>query len=122
MPPETPFPAPTRPDERARKRRLLSRALAGGPLARAGYTDTLVLSRESAREVLTPSRIELLDRLRAGPVDSVRALAAELGRDKAGVSRDLKRLAELDVVQYEHAGRAKRPQLKHDTVLVEPVA
>lgn len=103
------------------KRRLYRLSLAGGPLSEAGYTDTLVLSPESGREVLTPSRLELLDRLRAGPADSVRALAAELGRDKAGVSRDLARLAELDVVAYEDAGRAKRPRLKHGTVLIEPV-
>lgn len=116
-------PTPGRPQapERAEKRRHLRLALAGGPWAQAGYTDTLVLSRASAREVLTPARIDLLDRLRAGPVDSVRALAAELDRDKAGVSRDLARLAELDVVEYERVGRAKRPRLKHDTVLVEPV-
>lgn len=117
-----PSPVTAEPDERAEKRRLLSRALVAGPLAEAGYTDTLVLSRESAHEVLTASRIELLDRLRMGPVESVRALAAELDRDKAGVSRDLARLAALDVVEYESDGRAKRPRLKHDTVLVEPVA
>jgi predicted transcriptional regulator len=116
----TSLPAGT--EERREKRRLFRLALAGGPLADAGNTDTLVLSRESAREVLSPARIELLDRLRTGPVDSVRSLAAELDRDKAGVSRDLARLAELDVVEYERAGRAKRPRLKHDTVLVEPVA
>lgn len=115
--PSTPW-----PDDRPAKRRLFRLALAGGPLAEAGYTDTLVLSRESARTALTPPRLELLDRLRAGPVESVRALAAELGRDKAGVSRDLAKLAQLDVIEYERAGRAKRPRLKHDTVLVEPVA
>lgn len=119
----TNLPAPrAAPDDRAEKRRLLSRALAGGPLARAGYTDTLVLSRESARVVLTPSRVELIDRLAETDDDSVRALAAALDRDKGGVSRDLARLAELDVVEYERDGRAKRPRLKHDTVLVEPVA
>ena len=106
----------------AEKRRLFLRALAGGPLGRAGATDTLVLSRESARTVLTEPRLAVLDRLRTGPADSVRALAAELGRDKAGVSRDLSLLAALDVVEYEAAGRAKRPRLKHHTVLVEPVA
>lgn len=112
---------PTAPDL-AEKRRLFARALAGGPLARAGASDTLVLSRESGRRVLTASRLVLIDRLRAGPVDSVRALAAELDRDKAGVSRDLALLAELDVIEYDRAGRAKRPRLKHDTVLVQPVA
>lgn len=109
-------------DERVEKRRLLTFALAGGPLAQAGYTDVLFLSRESAREVLTGPRLELLDRLRAEPVDSVRALATELDRDKGGVSRDLAHLAALDIVEYERAGRAKRPRLKHDTVLVEPIA
>lgn len=108
--------------ELAEKRRLYVRALAGGPLARAGHTDTLVLSTESGRRVLTPSRLALIDRLRAGPADSVRALAAALDRDKAGVSRDLALLAELDVVEFERSGRAKRPRLKHDTVLVQPVA
>jgi predicted transcriptional regulator len=108
-------------DPRAEKRQLLTRTLAGGALAQAGYTDTLVLSRESAREVLTAPRLELLDRLRSGPVDSVRALADELDRDKGGVSRDLATLAALDVLEYEPAGRAKRPRLKHETVLVEPV-
>ncbi len=108
-------------DGRAEKRRLFRLALAGGPLSAAGYSDTLVLSPASAREVLSPSRLELLERLRAGPAESVRALAVELGRDKAGVSRDLARLAELDVIEYEAAGRAKRPRLKHDAVLVEPL-
>lgn len=108
-------------DDRAEKRRLFSHGLAGGPLARAGYTDALVLSRESAREVLSGPRLDLLDRLRAAPVDSVRALADELGRDKGGVSRDLALLASFDVIRFEKSGRAKRPRLKHDVVLVEPV-
>lgn len=103
-------------DERVRKRMEFSRALAG-----AGYTDVLTLSRESAGEVLTESRLEILDRLRAGDVPSVRALAGELGRDKAGVSRDLALLAEKDVVEYEETGRVKAPRLKHETVVVEPV-
>lgn len=121
MAPADPPPTPDGPDERTEKRRLLTRALAGGPLAAAGYTDSLILSRESARQVLTGPRLALLDRLRQGPADSVRSLAAELDRDKAGVSRDLALLASLDVVEYETAGRAKRPRLKHDVVLVEPI-
>lgn len=66
-------------DERVDKRMLLSRTL-----SRAGYTDVLVLSREGGQEVLSSSRLEILDRLRDGSVESVRALAEELGRDKAG--------------------------------------
>jgi len=113
--------AAIQPPSRALKRRLLSRALAGGPFADLGATDTLVVSRGTARLLLTDARLRLLDRLRAGPVESVRALAAELDRDKAGVSRDLALLADLDVVAFERDGRAKRPRLVHDTILVEPV-
>jgi predicted transcriptional regulator len=121
MAPSVPPPAFGQPDQRAEKRRLFTRALAGGPLAAAGFTDALILSRESARQVLTSPRLALLDRLRHGPPESVRSLAVELDRDKAGVSRDLALLASLDLVEYEASGRAKRPRLKHDVVLVEPV-
>ena len=93
-----------------------SRALAG-----AGYEDVLTLTRESAATLLTEPRLALLDRLRQGGVASVRALADELDRDKAGVSRDLALLAEHDVIEYEVRGRAKVPRLKHETVVVEPV-
>lgn len=103
-------------DERVEKRMRLSRAL-----SEAGYADVLVLSHESGRKILTSNRLEILDRLREGSVESVRALAAELGRDKGGVSRDLKLLAERDVIEYDDTGRAKAPQLKHDTVVVEPI-
>lgn len=109
------------PGDRHRKARRFIRSLADGALAGIAETDTLVLSPESAREVLTPARLELLDRLQEGPVDSVRGLAAELGRDKAGVSRDLTRLAELDLIEAERVGRSKRPRLKYDTVLIEPL-
>lgn len=109
------------PGGRRRKARRFIRSLADGGLAELGDSDTLVLTPESAAEALTPARLELLDRLQEGPVDSVRGLAAELGRDKAGVSRDLTRLTELDLIEAERVGRSKRPRLKYDTVLVEPL-
>lgn len=103
-------------DDPVRKRMEFSRAL-----VREGYDDVLTLSRESAGELLAPGRLEIIDRLREGSVESVRALADELDRDKAGVSRDLKLLAEHDVIAYENHGRAKIPTLEHETVVVEPV-
>lgn len=103
-------------DDRTRKRMEFSRAL-----VREGYDDVLTISRETARELLGAGRLEIVDRLRDGSVESVRALAEDLGRDKAGVSRDLKTLAEHDVIEYEERGRAKIPTLKHETVVVEPI-
>lgn len=97
-------------------RMRLSRAL-----TRAGYRDVLTLSRESGREVLTEPRIAILDRLQEDNPPSVRALAADLNRDKGAVSRDLAVLAAHDIVEYETDGRAKAPRLKHETVVVEPL-
>lgn len=90
-------------------------------LVREGYEDVLTLSQEDATIILGTGRLEIIDRLREGNVGSVRSLADDLGRDKAGVSRDLKLLAEHDIVEYEDRGRAKVPKLKHETVVVEPI-
>ena len=90
-----------------------------------GYTDLLVVRRESGRDLLTDGRLELVQHLdqHGSAVDSVSDLARQLDRDKGAVSKDLNRLAELDVIEYEGSGdgTAKRPRLKHDHVVIEPV-
>lgn len=90
-----------------------------------GYTDLLVLRRENGRDVLTESRLELVGHLErhGDDVDSVSDLARRLDRDKGAVSKDLRRLAELDIIEYEGEGNgaAKRPVLKHEHVVIEPV-
>lgn len=87
-------------------------------LVEAGYTDVLVLEKETAESVLTEKRLE---RLQEGNVESVSALALELGRDKAAVSRDLDLLFEHDLVRYEADGSRKRPVLNHESVVIEPI-
>jgi predicted transcriptional regulator len=105
--------------------RVLRRDEFAGDLNAQGYTDVLVLRRENGRDVLTESRLELLDCLEGheDEVESVRGLARRLDRDKGAVSKDLQRLAELDVIEYDGAGEggAKRPMLKHEHVVIEPV-
>lgn len=103
-------------DEAIEKRAKMARALAQG-----GMEDALVISRETATSVLTPRRRELVEELDQGDYPSVRALARHLGRDKAAVSRDLATLAEENLVTYEQSGRAKKPVLAHEHVVVEPV-
>lgn len=90
-------------------------------LSDAGYEDVLVLDEETASSVLTEKRRELLDHIEAGGVESVRNLAAAVGRDKAAVSRDLRRLFEYDLIDFETDGRRKVPIQKHETVIVEPI-
>lgn len=90
-------------------------------VASAGYDDVLVLDEETASSILTEKRRELLDRIESENVESVRGLAADVGRDKAAVSRDLRLLFEYDLIDFETEGRRKVPVQKHGTVLVEPI-
>lgn len=85
------------------------------------FEDVLVLDLDAAARVLTDKRRELLERIDEGKVESVRRLAAELGRDKAAVSRDLDLLFEHDLIEYERDGPRKVPTAKHETVLVKPL-
>jgi predicted transcriptional regulator len=100
----------------AKKRGEIARAL-----AKQGIEDVFVLDRESAREVLTEKRTEILDTLKSEEVESVRHLAEILDRDKSVVSQDLQVLAKNDLVEYEKEGRRKVPKVKHENVVVAPV-
>jgi predicted transcriptional regulator len=102
--------------ERRERRAEMARSL-----ARGGMEGVQVLSFESAERVLTEKRREIIDALRTEDVESVRQLAELLDRDKAQVSRDLGVLAEHGVVQYEKDGRAKRPYLVQEHIVVEPL-
>jgi len=105
--------------------RLLQQDEFAADLNAQGYTDLLVVRRESGRYILTEGRLELVQHLdqHGSAVDSVSDLARQLDRDKGAVSKDLNRLAELDVIEYEGSGdgTAKRPRLKHNHVVIEPV-
>lgn len=90
-------------------------------LARGGMEGAQIISQNTADEVLTEKRREIIARLRGQDIESVRGLARELNRDKAAVSRDLKLLAEHGIIDFETDGRGKRPYLQHDHLVVEPV-
>ncbi len=101
--------------------RLELRAAFSETLTQHGFPDTLVLTRERAEDIFHNRRIDLLDHLKDHDPGSVRALAEELGYDKGVVSRDLQKLARIDIIEYVEEGRAKAPRLKHNHVAVEPV-
>ena len=101
--------------------RLELRAAFSETLTQHGFPDTLVLARERAEDVFHDRRLDLIDYLKDHDPCSVRALADELGYDKGVVSRDLQKLARIDVVEYAEEGRAKAPRLKHNHVAIEPV-
>jgi hypothetical protein len=90
-------------------------------LTEHGFPDTLVLSRGRADQLFTDRRLRIIDQLKQEEPESVRGLARQLDEDKGVISRDLEALAQLDVIEYVDAGRAKAPRLKHNHVVVEPV-
>jgi predicted transcriptional regulator len=101
--------------------RLELRAAFSETLTQHGYSDTLVLARERADVVFHDRRLNLIDYLEDHEPRSVRALADELDYDKGVVSRDLQKLARIDIVEYVEEGRAKAPRLKHNHVAIEPI-
>ncbi|MDS0261843.1 MarR family transcriptional regulator [Haloarcula sp. S1CR25-12] len=101
--------------------RLKRRAAFSETLTQHGFPDTLVLARERAEDIFHDRRLDLLDYLKDHEPNSVRALADELGYDKGVISRDLQKLARIDVIEYVEDGRAKAPRLKHNHIAIEPV-
>lgn len=108
-------------DAEAARERVLLRDHVGGALSSAGFGDVLVLSHEQADRVLTPARREIIEVLSTTPVGSLRDLADRLDRDPGNLSRDLQVLVAENVVRYVQDGRAKRPELKHQTIVQEPL-
>ena len=119
--PSIPDPNEFNPAEADVDAQLQFRSAFSEALTQHGFPDTLVLARERAAVVFHDRRLEILDCLKEHNPHSVRALADELGYDKGIVSRDLQKLARIDVVEYVEEGRAKAPRLKHNHVAIEPV-
>lgn len=103
-------------EDRTDLRGQMARALAQG-----GFSGVHVLSIDSAEKVLTGPRMGLIDYLRTHEVESIRELAREMDRDKGNVSRDLKLLAKYGIIDFDTSGRGKRPFLKVDHLVVEPI-
>jgi predicted transcriptional regulator len=108
-------------DDESSTERVLLREDIGRTLASEGYGSVKVLSHEAADRVFTQKRREILRLLEQVEIESQRELARRLDRDPGAVQRDLQALIEADLVTVERDGRAKRPVLIHDTVVVEPL-
>lgn len=90
-------------------------------LAKTDLDDVYTIKRETARRVLTEARMELVEKITTSEIESVRDLARQVDRNVSVVSRDLAALYEADIIAYEENGRAKRPILAHDNIIVSPI-
>lgn len=101
---------------------VVERDAFGALLNHGGYVDVLVLSRTSARDVLTPDRLQIIDHLSEQDEPAIiDVLTQELGRDDDALRTDLQRLAELNVLTYDRSFDTPRPVLTHAHVVIEPI-
>lgn len=78
------------------------------------------LSEESRHRILTPKRLEILRilRERGERIESITDLAKEANRSLESVSRDLKILRNYGFVELSRNGKAKRPLLVKEIILI----
>ena len=109
----------TRPEDD--EDRVLASTEVGLALSRAGFGHVHILTHEAADRALTENRRELIRVIETEDVASISDLARRVGRDKGNVKRDLDVLVAENVVAYETEGRSKRPYIKPDTIVQEPL-
>ena len=76
------------------------------------------MKRETFQRVLSPSRMDLIRVVREAKPESVGALAKALKRPVESVSRDLKALSNYGVLEFVQDGKAKRPVIEKDMILI----
>ena len=76
--------------------------------------DEVFLTIEELGRILTPRRIELLQKIRELKPSSIKELAEKIGRDFKNVYNDLKVLHGAGFVEFEKDGKSRRPYLPYD--------
>jgi len=85
-----------------------------------GSRHVLVLEDEDdLQRLLSPANLALLRAIRQDEPGSMRAAAELVDRDFKEVHRNLTELERLNVIEFEDAGRAKRPRVRFDEIDVE---
>lgn len=103
-------------DPRLRLREQLSESLAG-----TEFGDSVVLPLDAAQELTKDHLREVVDYLRENEVESVSQLANELDVNRGNMSRYLDTLMKYDVITVEQVGKTKRPRLKYEHIVFEPL-
>jgi len=106
---------PTKSERRECRQQLVQ------TLTNGGMDGVHVISQKTAREVLTPRRVELMLTIRDEEPESIQALAPLVDQDPERISRELETLASHGIVTYEQEDCNKRPIVPHDHIVPEPI-
>ena len=90
--------------------------------AEAGESPDAVTTVEDVtqlRELLSPRRLELIDAIATDPPSSISALADRLGRNYSDVHSDVSLLVGYNIAILVEEGRAKRPVIPYDEVVIK---
>ena len=94
-------------------RKYLEKAFEG-KLNETETIDEVFLTVEELGRILTPRRIELLQKIRELNPSSIKELAEKIGRDFKNVYNDLKVLHGAGFVEFEEDGKSRKPYLPYD--------
>ncbi len=81
------------------------------------YTNNMFEDSLALLEALTPKRIQLIREIHSSSPASIRDLAEMVERDIKNVWDDLRKLSEIDLIDFEPAGRVKRPIIKKQIIV-----
>lgn len=91
-------------------------------LSDAGYKDILFLDLEDAGKVLTQKRLELIEEIKKGDIESIRDLGRKLERKENVVYNDLELLFEEGIIDFKQEKNRKIPVLRHENIFVKPLS
>jgi len=90
-----------------------------GKLSDTEAVDEIFLTVEELGRILTPCRIELLQKIRELNPNSIKELARKVGRDFKNVYNDLKVLHVAGLVEFKENGKNKKPYLPYDELEIK---
>ena len=81
--------------------------------------EVVLQSEDDLQRLLSAKNIELLRVIAREEPESIRDLCRRVDRDVRQVHDALSRLEEMGLVEFEEAGRSKRPQVWYDDITID---
>lgn len=106
-------------DVEERAQAAIAQALADDPPTEEGPRRITFESTDELGRVFSPRAIDLIRTIAREEPESMREAARLVDRDIKDVSRNLARLEEYGVIEYEEDGQSKRPVVPYDDIQID---